>query len=450
MIRQEDWQLDNEVNRLNVDGRMTYFYELFVRPAELGTGHAAGSAVMAGAASLGLDFFARQLGPAWVAPELPPGAGLARMIAESARAWLGRLAMAEIAAGQPQPADPRALAHMTALFGRMVECESLRRLCVRSPHKGPLRTDYARCLAGLWADRLLLDEVVRWRDLPGFSREVVANWNPLWRRYGFVLYSPFDTFRRLDVLADERAAWTDTFATRVAAAAAGLDERAPEADPSPMRDAKARPGRRLIAIEGIDGAGKTTIRYALYEALRAAGEGSFIIGQRGWLDADDTKVIVDFREQRRRHAPQEVCAARFRDKHALAQTSVAPALRTHHVVADRYLVSDGVYEEALLGVPAEAALNRHREAGTPEPDLTVFLDLDPRAAVERIGDRKRNRQVHENLDDLTRISTAYRRIYADPRYSGGERLLRLSRELVGDVDGVTAQVVDLVRRRLAA
>ncbi|MCA3504625.1 MAG: hypothetical protein IOD05_15530, partial [Rhodobacter sp.] len=247
----------------------------------------------------------------------------------------------------------------------------------------------------------------------------------------------------------QRIRFDASFADRVSGAG-GLDlDLTSQSDLDATDAAKAPPRGQLIAIEGIDGAGKTTIRYALYEALWADRQPSFIVGQRGWLDPVDTRTIVDFREQRADHDPEIVRAARFRDKVSLITRSVAPALRTHHVIADRYVISDAVYEEALLGVPAEVTLDRHRSGGTRSPDLTIFLDPDPMVALGRVGRRTRDLQVHENAEDLRRISNVYRRVFDDPQYAPPSQLLRFSRELPENPAQAAALVVEKVRERLA-
>lgn len=465
MTAQENWVLDNEVNRLNVDGRMTYFYDLFLgarsapdRPGE--SACARGWAREHSETDLtGLGFFIKQMAAlrGEPCPSSPHGAGetevlaepaLSRRIGAAAQIWVDDLVEAELKIPASPALDPKVRRRFTLLFGRLVETEALRRLCGNGRGGRSARGRYAAAIRTLWNIRDELAALPLNETLPPFCREVLAMWNPFWRRYSFVLYSPFDILRRLEYSPEQRKIFNESFAGRVERAQSGTEWKQDLLDPSPMASAEPRPDRKLIAIEGIDGAGKTTMRYALYEALRKSGDWTFVVGQRGWLDVNDTTTIVDFRERRYPRGSNEVCGARFRDKAAHVRQSMEPALRTHHVVSDRYVVSDAVYEEALLGVAAEATLQRHRAARTRQADLVIFLDLDPEIALQRIGGRKRNRQIHENAADLRRLSDAYRRVFSDPKLNGAETLIRFGDELSGDPATVAARAIDVIRRRL--
>jgi hypothetical protein len=41
------------------------------------------------------------------------------------------------------------------------------------------------------------------------------------------------------------------------------------------------------------------------------------------------------------------------------------------------------------------------------PDILIFLTVSPSAALERIGARKKRKQVHESIDFLTNLQNAY-------------------------------------------
>lgn len=166
----------------------------------------------------------------------------------------------------------------------------------------------------------------------------------------------------------------------------------------------------FIAIEGCDGAGKTTVRQALNEALRAGGTPCTMVGQHAELDVALTRVIIDVRERRRRHAPETIAEAYFRDKQLHAAHNIAPALDRAVLIADRYVFSDAVYQEVLYGLPAEETLERHRRAATPMPDAIVHVDLPVAEADRRIARRGRRRRHYERPADLVRIVEVYDRV----------------------------------------
>lgn len=139
----------------------------------------------------------------------------------------------------------------------------------------------------------------------------------------------------------------------------------------------------LIAIEGIDGAGKTTQAELLERALSAVGftvvrtkeptAGTY--GQRlrdsataGRLSIDDELEL--FLADRREHVAG----------------LIEPALSSGKVViVDRYYFSMAAYQGAR-GMDPEAILAVN-ETFAPEPDLLVFLHIPPSAALGRIAVR---------------------------------------------------------------
>jgi thymidylate kinase len=166
----------------------------------------------------------------------------------------------------------------------------------------------------------------------------------------------------------------------------------------------------FVALEGCDGAGKTTVRQALNAALRSNGTPCTMVGQHAELDVGLTRIIIDVRERRRHHPPAAIADAYFRDKQLHAACNIVPALDRALLIADRYVFSDAVYQEVLYGIPAEETLERHRKAGTPMPDAIVHVELPVDEANRRIERRGRPRRHYERPADLGRIADVYDRV----------------------------------------
>lgn len=178
---------------------------------------------------------------------------------------------------------------------------------------------------------------------------------------------------------------------------------------------KANPEGRIafVAIEGCDGAGKSTIRDILAAAFQERSVPTTVIGQHSWLDPWTARLIVEIREQRRSHPPSAISDAYFRDKYLHARLNVLPACADSLVISDRYVLSDAVYLEAIYGIPAEHTLERHRVAGTPMPAALVYVTLDVDEAVRRISRRGRHTQHYERPADLRRIVRVYERVLSN-------------------------------------
>jgi dTMP kinase len=162
------------------------------------------------------------------------------------------------------------------------------------------------------------------------------------------------------------------------------------------------PGR-LITIEGLDGAGKTTLATALADALRARGVGEVVALREpgGVAAAERIRALVmdpDLRVGARAEALLYAAA-----RAQLVEEAIAPALaRGAWVLLDRFVDSSLAYQGAgrALGVEPVRAINAFA-TGELRPDRTLLLELDP-----ALG---RTRQDHrgEAPDRLEREADAF-------------------------------------------
>jgi dTMP kinase len=141
---------------------------------------------------------------------------------------------------------------------------------------------------------------------------------------------------------------------------------------------------RLITIEGLDGAGKTTLCQGLAEALPGARllrePGGVELSERIRELVKDPALEVDARAEALLYA-----AARAQ----LVASLVRPLLEEGAtVLLDRFVDSSLAYQGAGrgLGVEAVRAINDFGTGGLV-PDLTLLLRLDPAAGRARQADR---------------------------------------------------------------
>ncbi|MBB3827587.1 dTMP kinase [Xanthomonas arboricola] len=165
-----------------------------------------------------------------------------------------------------------------------------------------------------------------------------------------------------------------------------------------------KPGGLLIAIEGIDGAGKTTLASSLATTLQTAG--ARVVSSKeptngpwgtqlrqsaatGRLSADDEAELL------------------IRDRHEHVDNLIAPALaRGDIVILDRYFPSMVAYQGAA-GLPLDALLERN--AFAPRPDVLLLLDLPPPTGLARIrarGDAPNHFETQDNLERCRAIFAA--------------------------------------------
>jgi dTMP kinase len=194
----------------------------------------------------------------------------------------------------------------------------------------------------------------------------------------------------------------------------------------------------LITIEGIDGAGKTTLAHRLADELDAVllrEPGGVPLSERIRELVKDPSLHVDPRAEALLYAAAraQLVAERLRP--------LLDAGRT--VVLDRFVDSSLAYQGVArgLGVEAVRAINAFGTGGLV-PDLTLLLDLDPRTGRARQGVRGDGADRLEREDDrfFAAIATAYRELAAaEPdRF----RVIDASQP----PEAVLAQALDAVRR----
>lgn len=158
------------------------------------------------------------------------------------------------------------------------------------------------------------------------------------------------------------------------------------------------PGGLLIAIEGIDGAGKTTVSATLAQWC----------GERGLLCAlsKEPTSLEWGRKLRESAASGRLTLAQeldlfHKDREQHSEGSIQPALDEDAImVLDRYYWSTAAYQGARgANVDDVLAFN---ETNFPLPDLVLLLDLPVAAGQDRIRVRGDQPNSFEDVDALTR------------------------------------------------
>ena len=161
----------------------------------------------------------------------------------------------------------------------------------------------------------------------------------------------------------------------------------------------------LITLEGIDGAGKTTVAEALAEALGAVllrEPGGVALSERIRSLVKDPALHVDPRAEALLYAAAraQLVAEQLRPRLAAGET----------VVLDRFVDSSLAYQGAGrgLGVEEVRRLNAFGTGGLV-PDRTLLLRIDPAEALARAAGRGEaaDRLEREHGDFFAAIAAAY-------------------------------------------
>jgi dTMP kinase len=164
----------------------------------------------------------------------------------------------------------------------------------------------------------------------------------------------------------------------------------------------------LLAIEGIDGAGKTTQAAILQAALVQSGHQALVTSEP--TDGPFGALIKKFARQGHRAEPNGELRLFMEDRRHHVDQVIAPALESGAVViTDRYYLSTVAYQGAR-GVDPERIL-ADNEAKFPQPDIAFLLDVPPRIGLERVHSRGGAPiAAFERLDLLEGVAAEFRRI----------------------------------------
>ncbi|EOU9531588.1 dTMP kinase [Cronobacter dublinensis] len=180
---------------------------------------------------------------------------------------------------------------------------------------------------------------------------------------------------------------------------------------------------KYIVIEGLEGAGKTTARNLVVETLKSLGitDLTFTREPGGTVLAEKLRsLVLDIKS-----VGDEVITDNaevllfYAARVQLVETVIKPALaRGEWVIGDRHDLSTQAYQGGGRGID-RALLTTLRQAvlGDFAPDLTIYLDVDPRIGLERARARgELDRIEQESLDFFNRTRARYLELAAaDPR-----------------------------------
>lgn len=159
-------------------------------------------------------------------------------------------------------------------------------------------------------------------------------------------------------------------------------------DEASVTSARAWPGR-LISLEGIDGAGKSTQAAALAASLAADGRDVLSLREPGEtaLGREVREIVLHRTWDARLDAWAEALLLVAARAQLLSEIVIPALMRGVVVICDRFVDSTLAYQGAARGLGMEPLRRLHAEScGDIWPDLTVYLELPVTAAVRRRKD----------------------------------------------------------------
>lgn len=200
---------------------------------------------------------------------------------------------------------------------------------------------------------------------------------------------------------------------------------------------------RFIALEGGEGAGKSTQIRLLAEHLRSLGHDPLVTREPGGTAGGQALRRLLLTETGTQWTAEAETLLMIADRAQHIAEVIRPALgQGRVVVSDRYVGSTLAYQGAGRGIDPDFIRAMHRQAcGDLWPDLTIVLDIDP-----RLGLRRSQRRLAAEASGETRFEALELGFH--------ERVRQAFRDLPGPVAVIdaaqgVATVQELIRHVIA-
>lgn len=172
----------------------------------------------------------------------------------------------------------------------------------------------------------------------------------------------------------------------------------------------------LITFEGGEGAGKTSVIREMGARLKKLGYDVMATREPGGvLIAEQIRrVILDENHTAMDARTEALLYAAARREHLVEK--IIPALNKGKIVlCDRFIDSSLAYQGYARGIGMEEVLKINEFAvGSYFPDLTLFLDVEPKVGLERITKdlgREINRLDKENIAFHNKVREGFLSVY---------------------------------------
>ena len=166
---------------------------------------------------------------------------------------------------------------------------------------------------------------------------------------------------------------------------------------------------KFIVIEGLEGAGKSTAINAIVETLKAAGVADIVNTREpgGTVLAEKMRSLVKEEHEGEKLQDMTELLLMYAARVQLVENVIKPALDSGKwVLGDRHDMSSQAYQGGGRQI-ARTTMESLKETtlGVFKPDLTLYLDLDPRVGLDRArgrGELDRIEKMDISFFDRTR------------------------------------------------
>lgn len=167
----------------------------------------------------------------------------------------------------------------------------------------------------------------------------------------------------------------------------------------------------FIAVEGIDGSGKSTTITELERYIKSKNREVIVTAEPTTLQSG--RIIRDFLDKKNVGTPliHEMMALSFAaDRINHLREIIWPALKKKRVViTDRYFFSSLAYQSLNISYEWVKGINRFAMM----PDILVFIDVSLQTAMDRLNRFRNETEIYEQQDMLAQIDRNYKTVLND-------------------------------------
>lgn len=165
---------------------------------------------------------------------------------------------------------------------------------------------------------------------------------------------------------------------------------------------------KFIALEGIDGCGKSTQAQLLKQRLTDAGHRVYLTHEP--TDSHIGSIIRNIFKGRIAGDHKTIAGLFVADRLDHLQNKTNGILKKleegYTVICDRYYLSSYAYQGAHVNLNWVIEANR-LSAELLRPDLNIYIDILPKLSMQRLHKNRSDIEIFENLDNLQKVKTAY-------------------------------------------
>ena len=212
---------------------------------------------------------------------------------------------------------------------------------------------------------------------------------------------------------------------------------------------------KFITFEGLDGCGKSTQLERLASKLRERGVATTVTREPGGTPAGEKirQLLLDTKTAGL--STKAELALMFASRVQHIEEIILPALAAgNKVLCDRFTDSSEAYQGGGRKLGSAVVLELHRVlCGDLKPDLTILMDSDVGASVERARRRNQSRANADSSDE-NRFERESRAFFSRVRSSYLEIAKREPQRVVivdarGTPDQTHAKILEIVNARLS-